>query len=76
MPRSSRNIILFGEDKDQIKRNISKEKLFEAKDLKEATEIAKKITLSNEVILLSQLVKVLMLFQVMKKGDMFLKKWS
>ena len=48
-----KNIILFGEDKDQIKRNISKEKLFEAKDLIEATEIAKKITLSDEVILLS-----------------------
>ena len=30
-----------------------KEKLFEAKDLIEATEIAKKITLSDEVILLS-----------------------
>ena len=53
LSKNCKNIILFGEDKDQIKRNISKEKLFEAKDLKEATDIAKKITLSDEVILLS-----------------------
>ena len=53
LSENCKNIILFGEDKHLIKKNINKEKLFEAEDLKEAILLAKKITLSNEVILFS-----------------------
>ena len=53
LSENCKNIILFGEDKNLIKKNINKKKLFEVDTLKEAVLVAKKITLSNEVILFS-----------------------
>ena len=69
-----KNIILFGEDKNLIKKNINKDKFFEADTLKEAISLAKKITLSNEVILLSPACSSFDAFSsYQERGDVFKK---
>ncbi|MDA9636184.1 Mur ligase family protein [SAR86 cluster bacterium] len=48
-----KNIILFGKDKDLIKKNIAKEKCFLVNDFKDAVLKASELISSNEVLLLS-----------------------
>ena len=65
---------MFGEDKNLIKKNINKDKFFEADTLKEAISLAKKITLSNEVILLSPACSSFDAFSsYQERGDVFKK---
>ena len=65
---------MFGEDKNLIKKNIDKDKLFEVDTLKEAISLAKKITFSNEVILLSPACSSFDAFSsYQERGDVFKK---
>ena len=74
LSENCKNIILFGEDKNLIKKNINKDKFFEADTLKEAISLAKKITLSNEVILLSPACSSFDAFSsYQERGDVFKK---
>jgi|TARA_B100001093_G_scaffold44867_5_gene38014 UDP-N-acetylmuramoylalanine--D-glutamate ligase len=51
--KNCKNIILYGEDKDLIKKNISQRKCYLLKDFKQAILKSKEITSSKEIILLS-----------------------
>ena len=51
--KNCKNIILFGKDKDLIKKNIAKDKCFLIDDFKGAVLKAKELSSPNEVVLLS-----------------------
>mgnify|MGYP001282738751 FL=1 len=74
LSNNCKNIIVYGEDRNLIKSNIHKEKLYEAKDLREALKIAERVALVDEVILLSPACSSLDAFSsYYERGDTFKK---
>ena len=74
LSENCKNIIVYGEDRNLIKSNVHKEKLYEAKDLKEALKIAERVALVDEVILLSPACSSLDAFSsYYERGDNFKK---
>ena len=74
LSENCKNIIVYGEDRNLIKGNVHKEKLYEAKDLKEALKIAERVALVDEVILLSPACSSLDAFSsYYERGDTFKK---
>ena len=74
LSENCKNIIVYGEDRNLIKSNVHKEKLYEAKDLKEALKIAERVALIDEVILLSPACSSLDAFSSYhERGDTFKK---
>ena len=74
LSENCKNIIVYGEDRNLIKSNVHKEKLYEAKDLKEALKIAERVALIDEVILLSPACSSLDAFSSFhERGDAFKK---
>ena len=74
LSENCKNIIVYGEDKNLIKSNVHKEKLYEARDLMEALKIAERVALVDEVILLSPACSSLDAFSsYYERGDTFKK---
>ena len=74
LSENCKNIIVYGEDRNLIKSNVHKEKLYEAKDLKEALKIAERVAFVDEVILLSPACSSLDAFSSYhERGDTFKK---
>ena len=72
--KNCKNIILYGEDKDLIKKNISQKKCYLFEDFKQAILKSKEITSSKEIILLSPACASFDMFLDYEERGKFFKK--